>query len=1029
MLTLHSIRYYRSYYRLFAVAVIIMMSVVVGSLLLGDSVRGTLRDRVYERLGQTQTLIASGTGFLDASVMEDSLLQDAQGYLMLQGFVSSGDRMIPVQVFGTEDDSTYVNSPLYDELHGASDVVLHLPAHNMVPSGSLFVTQSYSTQLRLSIQGVRTREQGGNLLLRNEQILPLNIFVPRQTLGEVMELPSRINLILSPRLITEEQWSRIWTPQLSGIHLSGNRLTSDRIFLPAPLVDAIHPVRRSMAYLVNEIMLNQDTVPYSFVTATSCWEGRPLQGDDIILSEDAAQRLGCAPGDTVSMGYFVSQDLKSLQTESRTFVVRDIVPRALLQDSMLMADFPGLSHVERCTDWDSDLPIQMDHIHRADEDDWYEWHQTPKALVAYDTMKPSWGSTYGVATSLEVEDSAVSIRSLSYSDLGMTLVHPVQSALKAAVEGTDFASLFMALGFFIILSGILLMLNPLWEMLSIRQPEWEVLTSLGFSRRHIRRLLWRECSCVLLLASPLGVLAGWIYSGLTLYLLGNVWSGATHTQGFALHVSSSTLLMGWLSCLLLSFLITGLAIHRVAEGRKPSTVLPAPADHRSSRGTVWAVLCTLLFLGILAYAIVSPTSIMLFIICGLLWLVATALWGWRYVRRQSLSGSFSRSRWTWQMIHAARSQNLLSFWSLSTGVFIVFAVGLSRPSFTGAAEDAALTGRYQLWAECQIPLQYDLNIPQVRRKLHLQDLDTAEVRFMQFMRHTMDEASCLNLNRVSTPTVLGVDAQQFSSRFDIQLPTDFSQLSTDPLTNARVGHILIDSESLIWSLMRQVGDTLRYESAGGDPILLVIAATYPTGIFHGQAIMDRTVFRSLWPEEGGTSLFLVQTPEGQERPIRELLQIALSAYGIDIVTTIQRIELFFSVTDTYLSIFLTLGALGLLLGIFCLVIGVRKSLVTRRGQIQQLSYTGFSSRQIQQSLYREHIIVPLYAIACGTSGALISISANVAGAGLWTILTALLAFLLLLLLTLLAIRMITQGATDRQLSQESYTDNETNQKI
>lgn len=1003
MITYSSIRYYRAYYRLIAVAVIIMMSVVVGSLLLGDSVRGTLRDRVYERLGSNETLITSGTGFLDEAILLDPLLSDATGYLMLQGFVSSDGRMIPVQVFGTESDSTYINQPLADELRGTHDVVLHLPAHTLVPSGSLFVTQSYSTQVRLSVDGIRSKEQGGNLLLRNEQVLPLNIFVSRALLADVMELPGRINLILSPRQISEAQFAQVWKPSLSGIHVHQNRLTADRIFLPQSLVDAVRPSQLSMAYLVNDIILNTDTVPYTFVTAVTQWAGQPLKGDDVILSHDAAERLHCTTGDTVDMSYFVSQDLKSMQTSSHRFVVRQIVPRALLQDSLLMADFPGLSHVESCTDWDSDIPILMDHIHKADEDDWYTWRQTPKALVAYDTMRSQWASSYGVATAVSLQDSESSLRSLKFSDLGVLVAHPVQSALQAAVNGTDFASLFMALGFFIILSGILLMLNPLWEMLSRRQPELQLLSSMGFTQRRIRRMLWRECGLVLLLASPLGVLAGWGYSSLTLYLLGNVWSGATHTQGFGLHASVLSLIFGWLCSLILSTLAVGWGIRRACRTQEEASSAPISSTRR-----LWlsAVLSTLGFLGLLIVALTQSTSILLFVLCGLLWLLMSALWGWLWIVQRAHLRPFSRIALIWQMLRAERSQNLLSFCSLATGVFIVFSVGLSRPDFSQATQDASLTGRYQLWAQSSIPLQYDLNIPQVRRRLHLEDLDTAQVRFLQFQRHTMDEASCLNLNRVTTPTVLGANAAQLQQRFQIPLPADFDRLDVDPATGTRTARILIDTESLTWSLMRQVGDTLHYTGPDAQQINLIIAASYPTGIFHGQALMDATVFRRLWPDEGGTSLFLVQTPQGREQQVKELLQIALSQYGLAIVTTTQRIQLFFSVTDTYLCIFLTLGGLGMLLGIFCLVIGVRKTLVTRQTQIQMLSQAGFTPLLIRHILVRENLIVPLYAILSGTIGALISISANVTGAGLGTLITALLVFLMLMGLTVVAIRYI-----------------------
>ena len=51
-----NIRYFARYYRLVAMAVVITVAVIVGSLVVGDSVRMTLVRRVTERLGNTETI-------------------------------------------------------------------------------------------------------------------------------------------------------------------------------------------------------------------------------------------------------------------------------------------------------------------------------------------------------------------------------------------------------------------------------------------------------------------------------------------------------------------------------------------------------------------------------------------------------------------------------------------------------------------------------------------------------------------------------------------------------------------------------------------------------------------------------------------------------------------------------------------------------------------------------------------------------------------------------------------------------------
>ena len=258
-------KHYRRFYRLVSFAVILMTAVLTGSLLLGDSVRGTLVQRVGERLGKTETIITSGTGFMSDGLMQQTLLKDARGYLLMNGFVSVGGKWLPVYVWGTDADNlsfgeVMINEPLRAKLGGMEDIVLHLPSHNLVPSGSLFVTKSYATQMRVHVVGVKSVEEGGNLLLKNEQTLPLNIFVSRQELAEKMELESKINLVLSENIISEEQLNACWTPELSGIHVTDSSLTSDGIFIPN---DIVKKLSSHLSPLTSHLSLLTSIIPIS----------------------------------------------------------------------------------------------------------------------------------------------------------------------------------------------------------------------------------------------------------------------------------------------------------------------------------------------------------------------------------------------------------------------------------------------------------------------------------------------------------------------------------------------------------------------------------------------------------------------------------------------------------------------------------------------------------------------------------------------------------------------------------------------
>ena len=984
-------RHYRRFYRLAAAAVIVMTAVVTGSLILGDSVRGTLVDRVQERLGSARTVITSGTGFMSRDIMNESLLKDARCYLITEGFISDYGSMIPVMVWGTDDGSlkdgeALINKPLSDRLSSTGAVVLHLPSNNLVPSGSLFVSQAYTGTLRLSVKGIKSVQDGGNMLLRNEQIRPLNIFVNRGELAGIMELDDRINLIMSDNEITDEQFAAIWNPVYSGITQQGDTVTTDRVFMPASITAALQPQSRYLAYFVNSI----GSIPYSFVTATD-----GLKDNEVMLSDYAADLLHAAPGDEVSMEYFIVKGLKQLETRSHTFRVSRIAPLGEFeQNPLLTASFPGLSNVERCTDWDSDLPIDMNLITDADEDYWTLHRQTPKAIVSYDAIKDDWAGSIGDATAVTTLLKADEV--LTPENAGITVARPREAAILAARTGTDFSSLFLGLGFFIILSAILLMVSPITGMLRLRSPETALYSTLGYSTRKVLRILSRESMPVIVASTFIGVAAGFLYAFISLRLLSGAWSGATRTQDFGLHCSSLTLVTGWASSLVICIAVLFMTIRRAVKGSARS---PKSAKSAGSRLTATVALVAATIAAI-ALNFLWFKSIIIFVICGVMWIVAAGMAGKEFMNRKALSlgdEGFSRAGMFWCSLHDGLPRHRIAYWTLAAGVFTVFAVGLNRPDFNRS--QSVSTGGFNLYLDCRIPIQYDLNEPGVRKRMTLQDLP-ADSRFLQLLRHSADEAGCLNLNRVTTPSVIGMEREAMHL-FGID-PALAEQRDKD------VVPVIIDSEALLWSLMMKVGDTITYRTDDGRPVNAVIAGTYPTGIFHGYAVMERETFRNLWPLETGSSIVLSQCDDA------DMLSIALSDYGPDITTTKERLEKFFEVTDTYLNIFLSLGGLGLLLGIAALVIVIRNDLSSRSAEIGMFSALGFSRSDISAILRRDNTAVPVFAVITGAFGSLISISANAGGAGSGTLLTALFFFMLFLIFTvILTNRIINQTLSER----------------
>ncbi|MDR3328942.1 MAG: ABC transporter permease, partial [Prevotellaceae bacterium] len=350
-LSAKNVSYFSRSYKLGIVATVIAVAVVVGSITVGDSVRATLLRQVDERLGDIETVVAAQGSFLDEAMLGEPLLRDAQGVLLCNGFISSHGKLVPVTVWGVDGQGiaageAKLNPALAEELRQAqgSDVALRLPSTGLVPSGSLFVSKTYTTSLRLSLAGLVEVEDGGNISLKNEQMLPFNLFVNRAELAAAMGLAGKVNLILSPKRIAQADFEAAWRCGFSGLRVrslpgSTVALTSDRIFLQreatAALMRTNPTASRIFSYLANGMEANGKSIPYSFVTAV---EGSALAAGGIILSDYAAERLHAKVGDAVRLTYFTSHDLKTLREDTTTLRVQQVVPLAtFLADSTLRA--------------------------------------------------------------------------------------------------------------------------------------------------------------------------------------------------------------------------------------------------------------------------------------------------------------------------------------------------------------------------------------------------------------------------------------------------------------------------------------------------------------------------------------------------------------------------------------------------------------------------------------------------------------------------------------------------------------------
>jgi len=331
---------------------------------------------------------------------------------------------------------------------------------------------------------------------------------------------------------------------------------------------------------------------------------------------------------------------------------------------------------------------------------------------------------------------------------------------------------------------------------------------------------------------------------------------------------------------------------------------------------------------------------------------------------------FNSSKLIWDSIRHTRKQALLSFVTLTLGVFVVFFVGLNRRGFADSSQIKTATGGFSLWCETSVPVYHNMNTEDGRTKLALKDLPE-KTEIIQMLKFSADDASCLNLNKVITPNVLGLD-------MEILINSDFKITKTIvenfKKSNNAVYPALIDETVLTWSLGKKLGDTLMYSGEKGENISIQLAGIIQNSIFQGYILIDKSLFSEIWSEISGSEIMLVKTQDETIEETKMLISQALNNYGVRVMSTNERMKMFYSVTDTYLTIFLTLGGLGLLLGIFSFIIVVRKNMVARMKEITLYRALGFNEKRIFQLLYKENIIVPLCAIFTGVLFSLPGIS-------------------------------------------------------
>lgn len=150
-------------------------------------------------------------------------------------------------------------------------------------------------------------------------------------------------------------------------------------------------------------------------------------------------------------------------------------------------------------------------------------------------------------------------------------------------------------------------------------------------------------------------------------------------------------------------------------------------------------------------------------------------------------------------------------------------------------------------------------------------------------------------------------------------------------------------------------------------------------LFQGSLLIALTDFNQNYPSVDGYSLFLVDVPQGQSvNDVQTALNERLARVGGDTELTVERVERFYSVENTYLSVFLVLGGLAVLLGVAGLGIVVMRHVLERRSELGMLVCVGYSPREVRKVIIVEHILLLVMGLVVGGVAATCSVWPSVA---------------------------------------------------
>lgn len=456
-----------------ALGVAAATAVITGALVVGDSMRGSLRDLMLDRLGQIDEAVVSenffranlanlsrdrSTGIHAAPLIfvpgsltntDSSTRRHAAGVNVLgcnARFWALGSARLP-RLLGQSE--IVLNEPLADALSvkAGDEVLLRVGHMGQIPADSPLGRKTDTVRTRrFSVASIIPAKGLGRFALRPNQQSPHNAYVELEQLQALLEQPGRANILVAglhgPAGSSASTLRRALQPELTdlGLELKDTRLgyfnlTSTRMLLEPSVEKQVRRqlehvrIQPALTYLANTIAARGHEIPYSTITAIDFAETAPLgplrdfsgkpvgklADDEIVLNPWAAEDLDARVGDHVRITYFEPESTHG-QVRERTaqFRLKAVVPlNGIAADRNFTPELKGITDQLSIGDWDPPFPFEAARVRKKDEEYWDKYRATPKAFVSLTAGRKLWASRFGQTTSLRISAPGQSVGTLA----------------------------------------------------------------------------------------------------------------------------------------------------------------------------------------------------------------------------------------------------------------------------------------------------------------------------------------------------------------------------------------------------------------------------------------------------------------------------------------------------------------------------------------------------------------------------------------------------------------------------------------